>query len=204
MALFTEERLRNRVKNQLSKSHVGSIYDSQQAKAKMLLEKSLYEQRNFSSTRTFDIFLSHSSNDAELVQGLKLEIEDMGYTVYVDWIEDPQLNRERVTKETAELLKKRMNSCAALIYAFSENAANSKWMPWELGYFDGIKGTVAVLPISNVSREDFKGAEYLGIYYYIQVSTIKNTTRSDIWIHETKTKYIYYKEWLNGQKPFER
>lgn len=204
MALFTEERLRNKVKNQLSKSQIGSIYDSHQAKARMLLEKSLHEQRNFSATKTFDIFLSHSSNDAELVEGLKLEIEDMGYTVYVDWIEDPQLNREKVTKETAELLKQRMKNSTALIYAFSENAAASKWMPWELGYFDGIKGTVAVLPIANVSKDDFKGVEYLGIYYYIQVSMAQYSIRSDIRIHETKTKYVYYKEWLNGQKPFER
>ena len=36
-----------------------------------------------------------------------------------------------VTKDFPE----RMNQCRSLIYAFSENAAKSKWMPWELGYF---------------------------------------------------------------------
>ena len=40
-------------------------------------------------TKIYDIFLSHSSSDAEIVAGLKLEIEDLGFSVYVDWIEGP-------------------------------------------------------------------------------------------------------------------
>src|SRR4029077_17042528 len=109
------------------------------------------------------IFLSHSSSDAKLVSGLKLELEDIGYSVYIDWIEDPKLNRANVTRETALLLQERMKKCNSLIYAFSENASTSKWMPWELGYFDGIKGTACVLPITTSDKADFHGSEYLGI-----------------------------------------
>ena len=35
-------------------------------------------------------------------------------------------------------------------------------MPWELGYFDGIRGKVAVCPITYSSS--FEGREYLGLY----------------------------------------
>jgi hypothetical protein len=205
MGLFTEDRLRARTENQLRKGYSGSMYDSFETKAKTILNESLNQQRTFSATtKTYDIFLSHCSSDAGLVTGLKLELEDLGYSVYVDWIEDPKLSRENVTKETALVLQARMKQCKALLYAFSENATNSKWMPWELGYFDGIKGTVAVLPISRTSRSSFQGSEYLGIYYYIQIDTVSGTNKTALWIYETASKYIIFDSWLTGSKPIQR
>ena len=205
MALFTEERLRARVESQLRKGYTGSISDSFDTKAKTILDESLNQQRTFSgTTKSYDIFLSHSSNDAGLVTGLKLELEDLGYSVYVDWIEDPKLSRANVTKDTALVLQARMKQCKALLYAFSENAVNSKWMPWELGYFDGIKGTVAVLPISRTSKSSFQGSEYLGIYYYIQIDTVNGTNNTALWVYETATKYIIFDSWITGTKPIQR
>jgi len=114
MALFTAEGLRNRVTNELRK---GALNESIAQKAQRLLSESLEEQRLFSaSAKAFDIFLSHSSSDAILVAGLKLELEDLNYSVYVDWIEDAGLDRSRVTKETAFLLKERMRNSKSLIY----------------------------------------------------------------------------------------
>jgi len=205
MGLFTEDRLRARVENQLRKGYSGSMYDSFELKAKTILNESLNQQRTFSSTtKTYDIFLSHSSSDAALVTGLKLELEDLGYSVYVDWIEDPKLSRANVTKDTALVLQARMKQCKALLYAFSENAVNSKWMPWELGYFDGIKGTVAVLPISRTSKSSFQGSEYLGIYYYIQIDTVSGTNNTALWVYETATKYIIFDSWITGYQPIQR
>lgn len=39
-------------------------------------------------------------------------------------------------------------------------------MPWELGYFDGLKGPdrVSIMPVENGSSATFVGAEYLGLY----------------------------------------
>jgi len=205
MALFTEDRLRERARNQIDKGGYGSYYDSYETKARSILSKSINEQEIFSAQeKYYDIFLSHSSSDAEIVAGLKLEIEDTGLSVYVDWIEDPLLDRTHVTKETALLLQERMKNCKSLIYAFSENSSNSKWMPWELGYFDALKGAVAVLPITSTYKSSFQGTEYLGIYYYIQIDSISGTNTTALWVHETSTKYILFDHWLKGSNPKQR
>ena len=52
--------------------------------------------------RQFDIFLSHSYLDSELVLGLKATIETMHHSVYVDWVEDDHLARSDVSRGTAE------------------------------------------------------------------------------------------------------
>lgn len=118
---------------------------------------------------SFDVFLSHSFEDKELILGVKQLIEDEGKTVYVDWIVDRHLNRKNVTKETADLLRDRMRQSTSLIYAATGNSSQSKWMPWELGWFDGSKpGQVAIMPLLTKPNETFNGQEYLGLYPVIE------------------------------------
>jgi hypothetical protein len=113
----------------------------------------------------FDIFLSHSYEDAEVIAGLKILIEKEGLSVYVDWIEDAQADRSKVTAATAEMLRQRMRRCRFLLFATSKVSPNSKWMPWELGYFDGLRQSrVGILPIVQSDGELFSGQEYLGLY----------------------------------------
>lgn len=139
------------------------------------------------TNKTFDIFLSHSFADKAVVLQLVKELEAYGYTVYVDWIIDPKLDRTKVDKKTADLLRNRMKQCRSLLYATTENAGKSKWMPWELGFKDGHNGKAAILPV--IKDEDFIGQEYLGIY------------------PPTEEKYDYYQDlyfWVNesGWKEF--
>ncbi|HWR14028.1 MAG TPA: TIR domain-containing protein [Terriglobales bacterium] len=102
--------------------------------------------RDYSPARTYDVFLSHSKEDAELILGVKAILEGNGLSVYVDWVDDPQLDRSNVTAETANVLRKRMRSCRQFVFATSENSPKSVWMPWELGYYDGYKnGSVSMI-----------------------------------------------------------
>jgi len=87
----------------------------------------------FDATRHYDIFLSHSFDDAEVIYGVKRMIEALNLTVYVDWIEDFKLDRSKVTVKTAAVLRERMKACSSLVYAHSANSPHSVWMPWELG-----------------------------------------------------------------------
>lgn len=201
MGLFTEDRLINRFKSEIRKG--GEIHLTENARALKFINESKSYQRLYSA-KQYDIFLSHSSVDARLVAGLKLELEDLGYSVYVDWIEDPELNRANVTKENAEILRSRMKQCSTMLYAFSKNASQSTWMPWELGYFDGIKGKVAVVPISETVSSTFNGNEYLKLYPYADISTITNGNGERIWINESSDTYVEYDKWINGVKPYKR
>lgn len=113
----------------------------------------------------YDVFLSHSVRDAVLVLGLKNVLEADHLSVYVDWIEDPELDRSRVSAATAARLRERMKTCKSLVYATSQNASRSRWMPWELGVFDGSRGPerVAICPIAD-GTGSYEGQEYIDLY----------------------------------------
>ena len=152
----------------------------------------------------FDIFLSHSYEDKNVILNLIDELRLLDFSVYVDWIVDPELDRTHVTKETARRLRTRLKHCKSLVYATSANSSDSKWMPWELGYSDGRHGRVSILPLANTAvTEDFAGIEYLEIYPYI-TKTPSTTKEMCLWVNRTATNYIVYKGWLAGHKPTQR
>lgn len=127
------------------------------------------------SGKTYDVFLSHSVKDAEIVIGVKAFLEEQGNSVYVDWLEDSELDRTKVTPENAEILRLRMKACSSLIFIATDNASGSKWMPWELGYFDGFRAnSVAVLPVLEDWQNSFDGQEYLGLYPVIEQVAVNN------------------------------
>jgi hypothetical protein len=128
-------------------------------------ETLLKSASHFTHGNHYDIFLSHSFQDAIQIQGVKALLEEQGWVVYVDWIDDSQLDRSRITKTTAERLKLRMRSSDSMIFATSPSSPTSKWMPWELGYFDGLRGErVAIMPLVDNSDREFNGQEYLSLY----------------------------------------
>ncbi len=151
----------------------------------------------------YDIFLSHSYNDKNAVLGLyKVLTKDYGFSVYIDWIADKQLNREHVKKETATTLRDRMKRCKCLLYVTSETASNSKWMPWETGFMDGFNGKVAICPLVSGSQTEYEGQEYLGIYPYISEGQIKGRSEIILWIKESTKKYVSFTKWLEGENPY--
>jgi hypothetical protein len=154
---------------------------------------------------TYDIFLSHSSKDAQIILGILDSLNDLGYKVYVDWVDDPQLDRGNVTKATANTLRTRMIQSKSLLYATTQNASSSKWMPWELGYMDGKKDRAAILPVfetESSSSLTYKGQEYLGIYPYgIKTGTRLNPEKEILWIFESPDTYVTFDDWIEGKKP---
>lgn len=135
---------------------------------------------------TFDIFLSYRSADVDVVLGIYLDLIGLGYKVYLDRIMDPQLDRERVTKDTADVLRHRLTQSKVLFYASTENAGESKWMPWELGFADGYRCKAAIVPITESS--EFVGTEFLSIYP--KVERDQSSKHGGLWIYEPDGKTI--------------
>jgi hypothetical protein len=122
-----------------------------------------------SLTSTFDVFLSHASEDRGVVLGVKAMMEGEGLSTYIDWLDDPQLDRSRVTRATAERLRLRMNRSRELVYVSSQTSSHSRWMPWELGYFDGHRPDhVSILPVIDLAEAPFRGIEFLSLYPIIE------------------------------------
>lgn len=161
MAFFTKQEARDYAKK-----------FSESNKNYSLALDSIYESYQWYDR--FDVFLSHSVKDAELVLGVVNILEEMGQKVYVDWIIDDNLSRDNVTPATANTLRRRMSQSSRLLYLATNNATSSKWMPWELGYFDGLKsGKVAILPLVDYSFSSFQGQEYLGLYPALDKAELK-------------------------------
>jgi hypothetical protein len=147
----------------------------------------------------YDIFLSHSYLDKETILQLNYILEEMlNFKVYVDWIENPDLDRSQVNNETALELRSVMDRSTSLLYAISANAASSKWMPWELGYSDARHGRVAVLPISDYETTSwaYKDQEFISLYPYVD---IENNTSGDrhLWVIDPSDpgKYTTLRAW---------
>ena len=49
-------------------------------------------------------------------------------------------------------------------------------MPWELGYFDGIRdgSRISIMPVEDHARSGFDGQEYLGLYKVIEKVRVGN------------------------------
>ena len=134
-----------------------------------------YASTTFSNIKTFSsqaqttIFLSHSSKDRELAQGLVYYLGSLGITVYVDWNDS---DMPRVTnRETAEKLKGKIKDNRLFMILATKNALESKWVPWEVGIADQCKGeqSMVLVPVADSSGR-FEGNEYLQLYQRLEES----------------------------------
>lgn len=172
--------------------------------AKDVLMHSETDLQMFAAEKGYDIFLSHSYLDKKLVYALVDLFNAAGFSVYVDWLHDKQLDRSTVTAETADLLRKRMKGSKGLAYISTSNIVNSKWCPWELGYFDALKKSrCCILPVLKETASTYKGQEYLGLYPYIDYTKSDKSDKYTFWINDPKNpiKYVSLAGWLNGKEP---
>lgn len=188
MGYYTLKEARGAAQSTLRKSF-------SQRSSSQILREAIASSTDYQS---YDIFLSHSFKDAELILGMKSILEDQGFSVYVDWHDDPQMSRESVSKETAEILRKRMRQSKSLIYVATDNASGSKWMPWELGYFDGYKPKgVAILPLMEYESSSFKGQEYLSLYPVVQKRKYTSGA-TDVFVEESGKEWDTLKNFGRG------
>jgi hypothetical protein len=120
-----------------------------------------------------NVFLSHSHHDEDLIEEARLLLADQGVKCYID--RNDSNMPKKTSHETARLLKQKIEKCNKFIILASNNSLNSKWVPWELGYADNIKGlnNIAILAIAD-NFGQWKGSEYMGLYSTIEKSNNGN------------------------------
>ncbi len=154
----------------------------------------LREARRYSEG--YDIFLSHSNLDREIILGIWMYLESKGLKVYVYWIDDQDLDSEEVNKVNAERIRKRMKVSKSLIYASSKGAENSKWMTWELGFMDGrTQSKCAILPLVDREGESFEGKEFMSLYPTVSKEGIGFNSKPIIF--DGKQRHYSLKNWIN-------
>lgn len=150
MAIITKSRL-----NALAESQVGNRQFSQ-----VLNEAKIH----FSAYGT-NTFLSHSHTDLEngdLNKTIVL-LRANGLRLYID-SKDPKM--PPITNETtATRIKNAIINNHKFLLLASDNAVESKWCNWELGFGDAKKyiNNIALFPLAENSGS-WKGSEYLAVY----------------------------------------
>jgi len=189
MAYVTKDEARQAARTRLQKSF-GST-------PTQILREAI---RASSTVETFDVFLSHSSEDSEIVLGIREILVGLGLVVYVDWIDDSQLDRGNVTAENADMLRRRMRSSKSLIFLTTKNSVSSRWMPWELGYFDGLRtGFIGLMPIVDYSGASFSGQEYLGLYPLVERLPLTGGGSRFCVVERSGKGYRFLDEFARGQ-----
>lgn len=137
----------------------------------------LFEQREFSTrarrytsiTAKFDVFLSYNIADIEVVKAIFYVLSKKGLKVYLDCVVDPDMKRSETDKQTAERIHNRLMNSYSLLYAQSPSAAQSNWMPWELGVVDGHSHKCFIMPVTKDAEQVSPRREYLALYPYIKL-----------------------------------
>lgn len=138
-----------------------------------------------------DVFISHKKEDTQEAKALAERVRQLGFSCYLD-VFDPEL-ADKSAGALAQHIRSELRGALALLFYVSPQAIESKWMPWELGFFDGRwgKGTIGIyLPAevnghakANANAEAkgngleskpgaFSIQEYLEIYDQVSESTL--------------------------------
>ncbi len=157
-----EVRLR---KNRKGKKRNGDLIVPQQINTPEALINFIYNSQ-LEQMKTYNLFLSHSSIDKEELLKLKSSLNSEDLNVYIDWVNDRDaLSRELTNVDTAKVIIERLKSSKALMYIHTASSFESKWTPWELGYFHALNKKICVyMPDSTIEKPP-----YLDIYHRVEL-----------------------------------
>jgi hypothetical protein len=118
------------------KKHIISIVLYQIIVQKKLVK--FLNSNSVESKKKYDIFISHSYLDKDLVKNMKNTINFLNLSCYYDWTSDQDfLKRNLISDYTKEVLKKRIEQSKALILVLTHNVIAeaeiiSEWVRWKL------------------------------------------------------------------------
>lgn len=144
--------------------HTHRIQDSQfstvQNRAELLFENRIYSFKT-------KVFLSHKHSDLDELKDIIGFLESKyNVDVYIDSMDKAMPTT--TSGATAARIKSVIQKCDKFILLATDDAVESKWCNWELGFGDAQKfrENIAILPIKEKGQYDlqYKGKEYMSIY----------------------------------------
>lgn len=108
-------------------------------------------------------FLCHSHKDQSLVKGVVKLLNEGGWNVYVDWLDEELPSAPN--SETAEKIRGKIVQMNWFLFLATANSVSSRWCPWEIGIADGKKANRKILIIATEDDAgNWYGNEYLHLY----------------------------------------
>lgn len=147
----------------ITDAHLSRIVDSIQSRGQYVTEQRMFSADCADST----IFLSHKHDEKTLLYKVKTLFENLGMSVYVDWMNSNMQHPTNV--DTANEIRAQIRKQNKFILIASDAAISSPWCNWELGQGDAMKSVddrIAILPIAD-NHGVWNHNEYLQIYPYI-------------------------------------
>lgn len=178
-----EVRLR---KNQKGNKRLGDIATPLKIETPDDLLNFIYNSQ-LEQAKMYDLFLSHSSLDSVLLLEMKAILNSDDINVYVDWVCDRNsLKRELTNVNTAKVIIERLNSSKALLYIHTSSSFNSKWTPWELGYFHALKNKICVYYPEALAE----------VPPYLEIYPTASLIEGHLFVKDDSGEKVNLKEWI--------
>lgn len=174
--------------------------------ADSVFQNLITETRQFSAggvlTTRPTVFLSHKHQDLEDLKGLIGLLQNTyGAKVYIDSMDSSMPGT--TSGETARRIKQIIYNANKFILLATNNAIESTWCNWELGYGDAFKfpEKIAIFPIKPRGTFDsnYKGHEYMQIYPHI---TSYSGWEKDYWGNPLNRRGYYVEHSVSNGKGF--
>lgn len=147
-----------------------------------------------------NVFLAHSSLDEELLPVVISILEKEGGRVYIDKTDESL--PVKTNQETADTLRKRIRELRRFVVFVTTNSRLSRWIPWELGLADGLKGEfpVALFPaLQDPLVHHWPRQEYFGLYQHIVRGSFSGETREQWLVYNRRENTaVPLRQWFTG------
>ncbi|WP_291073767.1 MULTISPECIES: hypothetical protein [Empedobacter] len=184
---FGEKEVRLR-KNRKGKARVGDKLFPAKIESPSELLSHIYSSQ-LEKNKKYDLFLSHSSTNKDLLLGVKTMLNSLGFNVYIDWINDKEsLKRTLTNADTAQVIVERLKACNALMFVYTQDSLKSLWTPWEIGYFHSLKGKICVYYPDDIDENLIPA--YINIYPKVYLEENRFVVKID---EET----MFIRNWFN-------
>lgn len=156
-------------KNKKRRKYLKSIYANERFNIKAIPEELEYRIENSKEQliKSFDFFISHSSNDYSLVQRLIQNLNEKNCNVYCDWINDTDyLKRKLVCEATLRVIEKRIEQSKSIMFVGSQYSYNSKWVKYELNYAYSLRKPIYIVNVDAIAEGKFSYEPCTDIWFF--------------------------------------